>query len=467
MALETIQQILSPTKAPYINGVAAQLRFSPAVLKNMYQGLVEKDGKGVDDNYVTASEAEDSAQIMVHRVLPIKMLPREQGANKNGASYSANQHYVQTTTVAIEILQVIDDPVKVPRARQDMIPVDLLAEQTQIFSDRLATILNGATAASKLLAVYNAKAAGKEVNEKIISNTDVTNKEVNTRFIEANSLLDEGDEDNGIDIFPTKTRVAVFKPSYRATLKTAGVLTLNGNDAFAILAKASISKEADARIEDDGYIGVIDGVECRVISNESLGHASEFLGFPRRELAKNGIFIGYIASSYANARGVSTSARTKVVDETLGQGVILQPYVKFGVASWYPKGNVIFVNREWSPIEALRILTNNGLVTYKVKGVGSRLVPEFSSVGATSSALTATVSALDDWGQDHIVGIYAISGDYNSVGEFLEAAVDLDTETSSAEDVSSGTASGTYSGKYTFLAISDDGTIRLATAEVA
>lgn len=88
MALETIQQILAPSNAPYINGVAARLKFAPAVLENVYQGLVEKNDKGVNDNWVSSADANDDAQVIVHRILPVEMNPREQGANKNGASYS-------------------------------------------------------------------------------------------------------------------------------------------------------------------------------------------------------------------------------------------------------------------------------------------------------------------------------------------------------------------------------------------
>ena len=211
MALQTVSQILSPTNAPYINGSAARLRFSAAFLRNLYQGLIEKDGKGIDDNFVSASEAEDSVQIIVHRVLPTELNPREIGSSKNGASYSQNQHYTQTVSVGIEILQLIDDPILIPRVTQDHIAVDLLKEQVQIFSDRLATILNGATAASKILASYVYKSNGHTINETVIDATAIANKEILKKFIVANGYLDEGDETNGIDIFPRKTRICVIK----------------------------------------------------------------------------------------------------------------------------------------------------------------------------------------------------------------------------------------------------------------
>ena len=84
MALETIEQILSPERAPSINGVKAGLKVSPAILENVYQGLVEKDGRGVNDKWVSESDANENAQILVNRVLPINMKARVQGAGIRG-----------------------------------------------------------------------------------------------------------------------------------------------------------------------------------------------------------------------------------------------------------------------------------------------------------------------------------------------------------------------------------------------
>jgi len=427
MALETISQILSPTNATYINGVSAERRFSAAVLKNAYQGLVEKDGKGVNDKFVTEDDAQSSAQVFVNRILPVKMSPREMGANKNGASFSANKHYVQTITVGIDILTVLDDPITIARARQDMIKVDLLAEETKIYSDRLRTILNGATFASKVLGVYLAKKEGKEYNEVEISSTDVTNKLVLNKFIEGNSKLDEGDMENGVDLFPEETRVAIFKPSYRATLKTAGILVVGGaNYAYDIVKGAGVSAEANVSRAEDGYIGDIDGVPCHIISNEGLRHASEFLGFPSNEFASNDL-IGYISSSWANARGVSTAKQTKIVDAVEGQGIILQPYTKFGVASWYPKGNVMLVkDDDFSPFASLATLFSGITgITYKLKGAGSRLYPVGGTWTISASAFTlAGVTAKDDWDTDHLKGAYFFVGDnaVSTVDGFIKGA---------------------------------------------
>lgn len=475
MALETITQILAPTNAPYINGINGERRVSAAILKNFYQGLVEKNGKGVDDNFVSAGDAEEATQIVVHRVLPTKMKPREQGASKNGASYSQNQHYVQTEDVGIDILQVLDDVILIPRASTDRISVDLLAEQIQIWSDRFATIYNGATTASKILATYMHKAAGNEINEIVISASDISNKKVLEKFIDGNSLLDEGDPAHGIDIFPLKTRIAVFRVSYRATLKAGGILTLGGaNEVYNILAGSGLNNQGEARTEDDGFIGVIDGVEVRLISNESLGHAAEFLGLPVNEFKKGGVFCGYIASSYANARGASTRERTKVVDEPNGQGIRLQPYVKFGAISWYPLGNVFFTSDDWNLFGDLKALFSSVAtsLTFKLKGAGSRLYSNLSASKVTSLSASGftfgAVTALDDWGvTEHCKGAYYIvtADKVETVSAFLKAQKSASYKgslTLSGETVSTTLADTNW---VSVLTISDDGSCNLVSVQ--
>ena len=474
MSLEIIQKVLSPTNAPYINGVSAERRLSAAILKNSYQGLIEKDDLGVNDKFVTENDAEQAAQVVVNRVLPVRIKPREQGASRNGASFSANKHYNQTQTVGIEILTVLDDPIIIPRARQDMIKVDLLAEQTEIFSKRLATILNGATAASKILSVYVTKAEGKAVNEKTITSTDITNKEVLLRFEEANDLLDEGDSDNGIDIFPEDTRVCVVKTGYRSILKGAGVLQLGGaNYAYDIAKGSAISTGDTARKSEDGFIGHIDGVPCHVISNESLSHASEFLGFAANEL-KESQFIGYIASSYANARGVSTTKQTKIVDAQDGQGIVLQPYVKFGTVSWYPKGNVILTKATWNPIADLEtVFTGVTGIVYKLKGAGSRLYANLRAADITIAAdgvtVAATVAALDDFNVDHLkkVAFVVSASEIKTVSAFLDAYASATYKgliTTLGTKESTTVANNQY---VTCLAIADDGTTVLVSKKAA
>lgn len=439
MSVELIKQQLAPAGEPNINGIRAKAMLAPALLANIFQGLVETNGRGITDRFASEAEISENAQIFVNRILPAKIKPRELGAAKNGASFSNESHYSQTVTVGIEALTVVDDPIIIPRASQDLIPVDLLATQIDLYTKRLNTIINGMTAASKLYATWKAEVDGKAFNAQDISSSDISNKDVTTRFIECNDLLDKGDPDNGIDVFPEDTRIAVFKAGSRAILKSAGVLTLGGaNYAYEILKAKGISVGDKANVAENGYIGDIDGVPCHTISGESLQHASSFLGLPEGELAAS-TFFGYVASSYANARGVSTVDQIKIVDTRGGQGIELQPFTKMGAISWYPKGNVIVYKGNANKTGIYKTLatlfsSNLSSIAFKLKAAGSRYFPVGSIAATAGTGFTLTATAKDDVNTDHVVA---------SVYYVGEAAV------STVEAYAAGYAAATYKGSVT------------------
>ena len=337
MAKETIAQVLSPTNATYINGVSARRLLVDATLKNLYQGLIETSGRGINDRFITSDEANTSAQVFVNRVLPINPKARELGASKNGASFANDYNNPQTTTVGIKVLTVFDEPIIVARNSQDRIAVDLVSEIIDNWSKGINTAVNGGTFATKLLAYLN---AGDNGNGVSISATDIANKVVLNRFVEANALLDAGDLENGVDAFPTEDRIAVVKASFRPTLLNAGILSLGGaNYGYDIVKGGALDAQSTARKLENGFIGVIDNVPVHIISGLSLRYASTFLGLPANELLNADIY-GHLSSGYGTARGVAMVEEFKIVDARGGQGIEIQPLVKFGCETWYPKSVV-------------------------------------------------------------------------------------------------------------------------------
>ena len=477
MAIEVIQQILAPDNAPTINGVRAEAKISQALLENMFQGLVETAGRGVNDKYVTEEEANTNAQIFVNRVVPIKMKPREMGSTKNGGSFSNDKHFVQTETVGIDILQVIDDTIYIPRARQDTIKVDLLAKNVDVHGRYLNTVINGATAGAHILSAWQGELDG-EYNAIDITEADITGGKLAQRFMELNSLLDEGDDKHGIDVFPEDGRIAVFKMGFRPILKAGGVLMIGGsNYAQAILKGRSLAEGARDTTSENGYWGDIDGVPCHGISNESLRNASEFMGLPSAELKKSS-FVGYIASDYATARGVSMIASTKIVPAIEGQGIVLQPFTKFGVKSWYPLGNALMYRGNADKVGFLAEMKTifekksgefNG-ISFKLKGAGSRLYPTFGAVTASkANGIKVTATALDDAGSNHVkLGHYVqTDAPVETVEDFYKACKSngVNDDLTSLNGGAT-TASTITAGKFiNVLVISDDGSVALTSVK--
>lgn len=467
MAIETIKQVLAPDNAPSINGVRAQSLISKALLENIFQGIVETNGRGISDKYATESEVNANAQIFVNRIKPYNWEPREMGASKNGGSFSANRGETQTETVGIEVLTVVDDPIIIPRARQDTINVDLLAQNIDIFGKKLNTIINGGTTAAHLFASFKAEMEGTDYNAVYVGDGKLADK-----LIEANSLLDEGDDKHGIDVYPVDTRIAVFKVSMRPILKAQGVLVLGGsNYAQQIFAGRSLSVGTVDNTLENGYWGDIDGVPCHGLGNESLGHASRFLGFGKTEL-KKGNLLGYVASAYGSGRGISTVSETKIVDAIGGQGIELQPFFKMGCVTWYPLSQSLIYKGadDKGLLEMVKEVfpSDNAKCAFKLKGGASRLFPVFETFTAGASSTTVKVTALDDMTVDHLVKIaYVVtSTEVDTVSDFYKAYV---ASGAVKGYITSGTATSiSASGKYvTCLAIADDGSCTVASKKAA
>ena len=467
MAIETIKQVLAPDNAPEINGVRAQSLISKALLENIFQGVVETNGRGISDKYANETEVNGNAQIFVNRIKPYSWEPREMGASKNGGSFSANRGTTQTESVGIEVLTVVDDPIIIPRARQDTINVDLLAENINIFGKKLNTIINGGTAAAHLFTSFKAEMNGEDYNAVYVGTDKLCDK-----LIEANSLLDEGDEAHGIDVYPVDSRIAVFKVSMRPVLKAQGVLVLGGsNYAQTILAGRSISVGAVDNTLENGYWGDIDGVPCHGLGNESLGHASRFLGFAKTELKKSNL-LGYVASAYGSGRGISTVGQTKIIDAVGGQGIELQPFFKMGCVTWYPLSQSLIYKEEGDKglLEMVKEVfpTDYTNCAFKLKGGASRLFPAFGTFTAGASSTTVSATALDDMSTDHLVKIaYVVSAsEIDNVTDFYKAYV----ATGAVKGyITSGSATSiSASGKYvTCLAIADDGSCTIASKKAS
>lgn len=467
MAIETIKQVLQEPGTPNLNGVQAQSLISRALLENIFQGIVESNGRGISDKYATETEVNANAQIFVNRIIPHNWEAREMGASKNGRSFSDNGGFAQTETVGIEVLTVVDDPIIIPRARQDTISVDLLAQELNVFGAKLNTIINGATCAAHLLTPWKSEMEGGDYNAVAVGDDKLSDK-----LIEANSLLDEGDDKHGIDVYPTDSRIAVFKMGARPVLKASGVLVIGGsNYAQTILAGREISVGAVDKTLENGYWGDIDGVPCHGLSNESLAQASRFLGFGRSEL-KKGDFMGYIASALGSGRGVSMIGETKIVDTRGGQGIELQPFAKMGAVSWYPLSQALIYKGDSTKglLAKLKEIfsADYGKCAFKVKGGASRLFPVFDTFTAGASSTTVKVAALDDNNVDHLVKVaYVVTtGEVDNVSDFYKAY----TATGAVKGyIPSGTATSiSASGKYvTCLAIADDGSCTVLSKAAA
>lgn len=391
---------LSNYAAPTINDIAAKRILADTILQNVWQGILERDGEGVTQRF---SHDVSGAQIRIVKVKPVKQFARRLGATVNGGNFPLHAYENATDSFGLDVLDVLDTPIDIANVSKQMIPVDLAAESIKSYSDQVNAAINAVTIAGKYYATFLKQANGGAVNV-----TEFNGSDLYLATITANGLLDEGDEDMDVAMFPQEGRCYILQTKYRPVLIKQGVLVVGGaNDAYQIVEDGTVSAGVRPTKIENGFIGTVDGVRVHIAAPLYFKLAAEYLGLEKADLTQA---IGYISSNFANVRGIASPNEIKVIDHPDGQGIRIQPLVRWGftVLPGYEKGNSFIVENGFvNPYKALKekvFTTNLDFGIFEVKPVGSRITIDadysFTSdtgkltVDAPSGSLIAAV--LDD-----------------------------------------------------------------------
>lgn len=443
---------LSNYAAPTINGIAAARVLSETVLENIFQGMIERDGCGVTQRFTFDISG---AEIRIVKVKPVKQFARRLGGAVNGGNFPISAYEGETDSFGIPVLDVLDTPIDIARVSKEMLPVDLTAEYIKSYTDQVNAYLNASTIAGKYYATFMKEAKGGEINKTVIDEEDLLYT-VNT----ANGLLDEGVEEMDVAMFPQEGRCFVLQSKYRPILIKKGVLTIGGaNAGYAIAENGTVSAGVAPRKVEDGFVGIIDGVECHLAAPLYFKLAAEYLGLSKKDLTQA---VGYVSSSFANVRGVSATSEIKAIDHPLGQGTRLQPYTRWGftVLPGYEKGNSFIVEKDFkNPYSALvEVFSDLDLKECSVLPVGSRLDLKSKTTIATLDTGSVQVSTIDG---SKIAVVIDTNSSIDSVSGFAAAYA---AEKTSKAILSNGIAkviSGLAGKKATLLVVGADGTCLL------
>ena len=311
-----------------VNESATQVLAAKQVKENIHLDLVHKNGYGV-----TQQEETNVSTLRMMKVSPITDDARQLGASTNGGWFDNGS--IGTPKVIeydLNLLYIYDRPIDIPEVQEDMVPVNVMDNTTKNIGGRVATEINASTLALQLTEKYNAakKAAKWDGNAVVLTaNGDVYNA-VQT----ASTLLDDGDEANGIQSFPFAERQILMRPTFRASLLSSkGVLLGGSNYAQSMLAKGAVSPEA-RKEWGNMYCGEIDGTPCYIVPSALWNRAGAWAGNANAFSATQAI----VCAASATDRGISTQDYIKIIDSPNGAGKRLQPKTRWGVNVCYPKG---------------------------------------------------------------------------------------------------------------------------------
>lgn len=330
-----------------VNNTATQVLAAKQVKENIFVDLIHKEGKGI-----TQQEETNVTTLRMFKVVPTTADARTVGAGTNGKFFnSEDADFSEVVEYDLNLLHLFDKNYDIPEVQQDMCPVNVFDNTTKNIGGRIATEINASTLAYQLVDRYNAaKKATKWADIAVVLPASGGYYQA---IQTAGTMLDDGDEDNGIQAFPFEERQVIMRPTFRASLLSdKGVLLGGSNYAQSMLAHGAVSP--DARKEwGNMYCGEIDGMPCYIAAKALWNRASEWVGKTRTAFDATQALV--LAAS-ATDRGISGQDYIKIIDAPSGAGKRLQPKTRWGINVCYPKGIVpILKNGTAAPSEDLTI----------------------------------------------------------------------------------------------------------------
>ena len=444
----------------FINSQVAAHVFANTAMKNIYQGEIEKGGRGVSQEY---SSDTTGSSINIIRPLPLPIKARELGAAINGGNFSAYDYQPASDAYSLKIITVIDDIVDIPNVSLDMIPVGVAEMYIKNVSDKVTLNVN----AIKIAAALYTSLSAHQVDPTTAYVTtfgsgDNLVKQLSKTYVQ----LDKGDRAHGVSMFPQDDRIGLVSVDWYAEIISAnGVFNLGGaNYAYDILRKGTISQNAEQDKLADGYVGDMFGIPFHTVSPLVFATACDYLGFPENEFDND--LIALVKSAHGNLFALASGSSVKTIDSPLGQGVRLQPLYRMGAACVMAKSNSLLVKDTFSNPYGLKAIFTSG-VEWGYKAPGSR--PEITLTTTMAATKSIKLDASITTGGS-IAGNAYVQADagIETVGEFLAAYNAGGAVKGSVTIGTAKTDSNLTVGKVvTFLVVAADGTVALAHDTVA
>lgn len=343
-----------------VNDTATQVLAAKQVKENIFVDLVHKNGYGV-----MQQEETNVSTLRMMKVLPTTASARTVGAATNGAFFNGNNAEIpKVSEYDLNLLYVYDQVYDLPEVQQDMCPVNIFDETTKNIGGRIATEINASTIAEQLANRYNAARAATAWTD--IGVTLPASGGYYEAIQEASTMLDDGDEANGIQAFPFEEREIIMRPTFRKSLLSdKGVLLGGSNYAQSMLAKGAVSPDAKKEW-GNMYCGEIDLIPCYIAPKALWSRAGvwTYTSATNEGTTTNTQGTGttfdavqaMVCAKSATDRGISTQDYIKIIDSPNGAGKRLQPKTRWGINVCYGKGVVpILANKTAVPTAEIKV----------------------------------------------------------------------------------------------------------------
>ena len=309
--------------APKLDGQALRRYTSKNIKENIFQEILALPEKGVTEKY---SEDVNASEIRIIRQTVPNMKARRMGAGVNGGYFNSNAAIMpQSAEYGLKILYMIDDSIDIPTVMDEMVELDVAEATTKAVGGLVARNVNASTIAHEIQAVVNQNVAHSGTTNTVVESAAGKVKEA---LLEANGKLDDGDEENGVDIFPIDGRQGFLRASTRVELLKDGQIFVGGsNYAQEMLARGVISPNTYKQ-DKLQYIGEIDGVPFCVVSKIVWKEAEKWCQLASGKLDP---VKAMIVAGMGVGRALAFNNSVKIIDSPDGQGKRCQYKYRWGI----------------------------------------------------------------------------------------------------------------------------------------
>lgn len=328
-----------------VNQQTVDILTAPRLMENYFMGIIHMPSKGVTEKF---SENTSAGSVRIVRQLPPGIKSRRLGATVNGGHFNSDgTKTVGSVEYDLNLTDIYDGNIDIPEVAQDMFSLDLIESEMDSVAGEVSTAINAATLAEQLKAWANSAAKGKAHRVAIPATIDdTTYRDV---VVEAGAHLDDGDEDNDVQTFPTDARQLIGRPTFVAKLHSKGNLP-RGDLALQLLARGVIS-EGTYKTNGALYVGEMDGTpvykapsaiwtkaarELIYNNNGTIDTASaNSVGNTEAAFAEIKAIEAVLVCGIGTARGIAVGNRVKSIPCPRGAGITLQPKFRWGVECFY------------------------------------------------------------------------------------------------------------------------------------
>lgn len=313
---------------PKLDGEALRRYTSKNIKENIFQNILALPEKGVTERF---SEDVNASEIRIIRQVAPNIKARQLGASVNGGYFNSNQAIMPTSQeYGMKLLFTIDDQIDFPAVMDDMVELPVAEATTKNVGGIVANNINACTIAVQLASVINAKIDGVATNEVVMSSATA----YKDALLDASGKLDDGDNANGIAIFPVDGRQGFLRSRARVGLMKSGNILIGGsNYAQEMLSRGVITPDTYKK-ENLEYFGELDGVPMCVVSKQVWDLAEQYLvdstTSSQIDAGKLNSVEAIVVAGIATGRALAFNHSVKMIDCPRGQGKTAQYCYRWG-----------------------------------------------------------------------------------------------------------------------------------------